>query len=56
MSKKDAGCAVSGLIRSNHTLYRHLCDLGYESGKVGYTVPQVEILDDFFSRYITPKS
>lgn len=52
MSKKDAGCAVSGLIRSNNSLYRKLLSLGYESGKVGYTVPQVEILDEFFSRYI----
>ena len=53
MSKKDAGCAVAGMIRSNNTLYRKLLSLGYTSGKVGYTVPQVELLDEYFSQFST---
>lgn len=53
MSKKDAGCAVAGMIRSNNTLYRKLLALGYTSGKVGYTVPQVELLDEYFSQFST---
>ena len=49
MSKKDAGCAVAGIIQSNLSLLHRLRMLGYQSGKVGYTVPMVEILDNYFN-------
>lgn len=56
MSKKDAGCAVAGIIQSNPSLLHRLRMLGYQSGKVGYTVPMVEILDNYFKKQNTTQA
>lgn len=56
MSKKDAGCAVAGIIQSNPSLLHRLRSLGYQSGKVGYTVPMVEILDNYFKNQNTTQT
>lgn len=48
MSRHQAGLAVAGVIMSNQHLLARLKKVGYRPNQVGYSLPQLEILCEYF--------